>query len=331
MQNMDNKSRLYYVDFLKFLGLSLIVLAHVDPPQWVIMLRCFDVPLMVILSSLLAQKSYIKNKNIFNYYISRFKRLVLPTWIFLVIFFLIQYIISGELFDLRYYIDTFLLTRYGLGYVWIILIYLYSAILVPLFNKMEFNFKNSMLIIIIYIIYEICYYYKVGINYRFIETTFYYIIPYGLLTYIGFNYNKSTNKGKWVLTIVSMILFLLMGFYYYKVDGFFQIVQIAKYPARLYYLAYGIIVSILLLIICQKYNFKLFRNRIIIFISSHSMWIYLWHVLLIYIYKLLKLPQIWYLMFIIVYIGTILLVLIINKFIDIIEKKYQYSFWKYLR
>ena len=169
----DTNKRLYYIDFLKFLGLTGIIIAHVGAPDWLLMLRSFDVPLMVIISSLLAQKSFDKSngslKSISRYYISRIKRLVIPTWIFLLIYFIIKYIVTKEFLGIKYYAATFLLTRYGFGYVWIILIYLYSCMLIPVFNKMKFNWKNNLIVILIYIIYEVCYYFKLGIN---IESNF---------------------------------------------------------------------------------------------------------------------------------------------------------------
>ena len=57
---MSNNNRIAYVDFLKIIGLSCIILAHVNPPAWIMMLRSFDVPLMVIISSILAELSYSK-------------------------------------------------------------------------------------------------------------------------------------------------------------------------------------------------------------------------------------------------------------------------------
>ena len=46
-----------YIDFLKTLGLFCIILAHVNAPGFVMQLRNFDVPLMVILSGMLAATS----------------------------------------------------------------------------------------------------------------------------------------------------------------------------------------------------------------------------------------------------------------------------------
>ena len=154
------------MDFLKSIGLICVIIAHVNPPPFIMMLRGFDVPLMIILSALLAERSYNKRlvagSSIKTYYVSRFMRLVTPTWIFLALFFVAYAIMSGKFESIEYYLYSFGLTRYGIGYVWIILIYLYCAILVPLFDKISFTPLNSIIIIICYILYEICFYYSIG-------------------------------------------------------------------------------------------------------------------------------------------------------------------------
>lgn len=38
------------IDLLRFWGLSLIILAHVNPPGILFHIRCFDVPLMLFVS-----------------------------------------------------------------------------------------------------------------------------------------------------------------------------------------------------------------------------------------------------------------------------------------
>ena len=55
-----SSSRIAYIDFLKFVGLTGIIIAHVGSPDWMMMARSFDVPLMVILSSILGVNSYKK-------------------------------------------------------------------------------------------------------------------------------------------------------------------------------------------------------------------------------------------------------------------------------
>lgn len=77
-----------YLDFLKVIGILGIIFSHVEPPGIIIMARSFDVPLMVLISAILAKQSFEKtNRNAISYIIERVKRLVIPTWIFFDILF----------------------------------------------------------------------------------------------------------------------------------------------------------------------------------------------------------------------------------------------------
>lgn len=45
-------SREPYIDFMRSFGLLLLVIAHTNPADWILQLRCFDVPLMVVVSAM---------------------------------------------------------------------------------------------------------------------------------------------------------------------------------------------------------------------------------------------------------------------------------------
>lgn len=328
-------SRINYIDFLKFVGLTGIIIAHVGSPSWLMMLRSFDVPLMVILSAVLAEQSYKKFARegllVKDYYFSRIKRLVIPTWTFLGLYFVLFFIVEGELRGWRYYIASFCLTRYGIGYVWIILIYLYSALLIPLLNRMKLSTKGLIFTIVIYGLYEIAYYLKIGTDNRVLNTTIYYIVPYGVLTYLGYNYYQMKKRTRNLIVITSSLIFAVLLFYYWIINEAPQLVKIAKYPPRLYYLSYGIACSFGMLLLCEKYHFKILDNSLIRYISMHSMWIYLWHILVLSVYRIFRLPEVWYIKLFIVYGIAILIVFVVNKCLDLTERRIQIGFFKYLR
>lgn len=74
-----------YIDVLKVIGLLGIILAHVQPPEVLFQLRNFDVVLMILVSAYLGLQSK-KSEKLISYLIKRFKRLVIPTWIFISFF-----------------------------------------------------------------------------------------------------------------------------------------------------------------------------------------------------------------------------------------------------
>ena len=332
----QSPNRLYFLDFLKVIGLTGIMIAHAKAPDWLMMLRSFDVPLLVIISSILARISYDKYENhdfksACKFVFSRIKRLVIPTWIFLTIYFLLFWLFTGQLHNLSYYIASYCLTRYGIGFVWVILIYIYSAILVPIFSKLKISFWSIAIIATIYLLFEVGYYFQIGTTNKFIETTFYYIVPYGVLTFLGYNYKSFSTKTRYLITFISFFIFAMLGGYYWIVNNSPQIVQIAKYPPRLYYLSYGVFCSFALLILCEKHNFSIFMNPIIRFISNHSMWIYLWHIMILAVYNELRLPSYWMIKLFIVYCLALLVVHVINLILDLFDKKGTIKFFNYFR
>ncbi len=63
----------------------------------------------------------------------------------------------------------------------------------------------------------------------------------------------------------------------------------------------------------------------------HSMWIYLWHILALTAYEVLSPFSGWFIKYVAVYTIAILATLIINKILDLIEKKWSFFLFKYLR
>ena len=328
-------NRITYLDFLKFIGISCIIIAHVKPTAIVFTIRNFDVVLMVIISSLLAHNSYekyVQTGSWVNYITSRVKRLVIPTWIFMILYFIKCALLSGYFMEKEVYINSFLLTRYGIGYVWIILIYIYSAIMIPICYKVKnINIGTISAIIMLYVVYEVLYFYQIGIEYKFIETILYYFVPYGIVTFIGYNYYLLCKKHRFIIITTCMCLFVTMGLYYYNKLGSIQNIQISKYPPRIYYLSYGIAVSFILLEIFRSLDLKIYTNRIVCFVSKHSLWIYLWHILAIDIYNKFLFSSVWYIKFIGVYLIAITIVIIINIFLDKTKLDSKIKGLRYLR
>ena len=328
-------NRIKSIDFLKWIGLTGIILAHVGPPEWIMMLRNFDVPLMVILSGVLAQHSFNRfskdGKSVKGFFIHRAKRLVIPAWIFLVIYFGICFVLGEPGREISYYFYSFCFTRYGIGYVWIILIYLYGMILTPAIDNNKPSTKTIVFVLGIYCLYESAYFLGIGTENKFVDSTFYYIVPYGVITYIGYYYKTMAKSVKNLICALSWLFFILSASYYYIQHGGVQLVSIAKYPPRLYYLSYGLAWSSMLLWISEERDAKIYNNAFVEFVGSHTMWIYLWHILALKFYTTFHLPEVWFLKFAIVYTGSILFTLLVNEVLDFIEKKQKVFFLQYFR
>lgn len=331
---MDSK-RIGYIDFLKTVGLLLLILAHVDAPSFLLQFRCFDVPLMVILSGILAKKSYKRyqvrktNNKFLGYLWKRIVRLLIPTYIFLTLFFLIMFILGSHytIWDIVY---SYLLQsgNRGIGYVWIILVYLLCAIMVPYLYRIKITSPWVIIsLIFIYGIYELLIHYQIGMDNLFFYSVFYFAIPYGILTLIGLNYNELNQKQRFVIFLISALaFFMIMGFYIFK-DRAIKNIALFKYPPRIYFLSYGLFMSMLLIHIMSKKNHKIYNNIIVRQVSKSTLWIYLWHIFFINIFDRLGLFETWWTRFIMLVVLSCGLTIVQNAILDLLVKKKKYKSW----
>ena len=329
----SESKRLDYLDFLKTVGLLGIMLVHVEPPGWIVMLRNFDVCLMVIVSGILAGASYDRRRDrgALSFIVSRFRRIVFPTWMFLAVYFGLHLLLGGQVQPVEHYLASFMLTRYGIGYVWIMLIYLYGAVLIPLFARMGYSRRSWIAVACCYVAYELACHFRLGLDHKLVETTFYYLIPYGALTWLGCSRCAMSERTRALLPAAAAVAFAALCVYYRARTGAWQNVQVAKYPPRAYYLSYGVMWSFGLLWLCERHRLKLYGHPIVRYISGHSMWIYLWHILVMSVYDRLGLPAIWYVKFICVVPASMLTVYCVNLCLDLVEKKWRCPLFRYLR
>src|SRR3989339_290625 len=249
------KERDFPIDFLRTLGLFAIILAHVSPPALISQLRSFDVPLMVVISGYVFAITKPTSENTFKlipYVKNRFVRLAIPVWIFLSFFFILVFISSHVLnipfpFGGAKILSSYLLWN-GIGYVWIIRVFLMIAICGPLFIKKIEKFKNKLHIIaILYVSYEIIFllytkiYFKLNDNLNLILIgTLFYLIPYLLFfTYGTFFRQMKKNTTSSIILISTLLL---------KYINIFEKIKSIK------------------------------SRTLIHFIGSSTLWIYLWHI-----------------------------------------------------
>ncbi len=90
------------LDYLKCIALLGLVIAHVSTNEFLLQFRCFDVNLLVIISAMLGCRGFARSGtenrpiSIGRYYVKRFCRLVLPTWIFVTFYFLLNSVFAFQ-------------------------------------------------------------------------------------------------------------------------------------------------------------------------------------------------------------------------------------------
>lgn len=338
----NKKYRDYSIDIMRFIGLLGVILAHVGAPSELSVIREFDVTLMVFVmcgSYLLSNK----NENYLKYVRKRFNRLVVTCWKFLFIYYTCFYVFS-ILFhqSFHYSVDDIFFTVYTFdkfGGTWVIRVYFIIALVLPfaknIVKHIDSNKKEILFWIFIAVLY--CVYYLLFKYYN----DFAYennVIRYMIYTYIieafGWALCVFTSVKIWLgnakikyYLVASCILFLMAGYVFgYTTMGNY------KYPPQILYLSYGILISIILKIIfnikikngekiadivCNKFSF-------IVWMSVNSMWVYLWHLLYLSLFRFVleRIPVIdtWYVLYIIVIGFSVLTTICVNKVNNLLNK-----------
>lgn len=283
------------VDSMRIIGLYLIILAHVFPPETLFQLRSFDVPMMVFISGMAYYCAGKSDISIFPYVISRFQRLVFPVWAFLVLFFSIIFVFKISIFynflNLKTILTSFLLLN-GIGYVWIIRVFLIIAILSPFFVSIVKGksgmYATLISLLIICLSSALSF---VGINNEVVSHLLKDIIiptfTYGAIFMLGYKCLSMKRTEKTLTFIFFSVLFISMAAYTYLSKGIILGPQDFKYPPTLYFASYSIAMTyvtmgLLTLFLKNKSDLPYFLN----FISSNTIWIYLWHIPIVECFKI---------------------------------------------
>ncbi len=280
------------IDILRFIGLALIILAHSGVGGIFFQARNFDVPLMVLISGLSFQLAF-KSEPYSEYLIKRIMRLVLPVWIFLTFYFLISYLIdpNNSQLNSKTISESYLFLG-GIGYVWIIRVFLLVALIAPFIysisHKQPSNFKFMSIVAIVYISYELLYAFishqEGGIFSVFFEATVFYMLPYAVVFSIGLRLPLLARRGVFVFLGLMLLVFITLGYLYYNEEGKLIVTQLYKYPPRAYYLSYAIFVSLLAWIYIDSIILVLNKVKLlslIDFAGRNTIWMYLWHIPLV--------------------------------------------------
>lgn len=278
------------IDILRFIGLAMIILAHVSPPSWLFQIRNFDVPLMVLVSGVAFGLSY-KGEMYGSYLWKRIKRLVFPAWTFLSIYFLLMLIpgFPKDLPEINKILGSYFLLD-GIGYVWIIRVFLLVALVAPLVFKLHQKIPSSnayfLLIVLIYAIYEALVFiiapYLESEAGNYFESIILYTIPYIILFAIGLRMFSLSDKTVITTGLSLWLIFIVTCVVLYELNGRLVYTQSFKYPPQAYYLLYALAVSFTLWLLVEKTLPFLKKIPVLYpfveFIAQNSLWVYLWHI-----------------------------------------------------
>jgi len=217
----------------------------------------------------------------FKYILKRFKRLLVPYYIYLLIFLLMETTLGGKKMTGESLIGA-LFPWGGPDASWLVTLFLYLTLIVPLIDRL-FR-KNLFLLIIVFLLSfgSTVYFLFNGYgNYKQIMWLPWTSVVYFTLFFVNY---IAKSKRKIIFSAVSFFMaFLLLRTVLPMYDRSL-ILYNNKYPPNLYYLSYGFFWILIAYYIMSKNIFeKIKLESIIHFFSINSYSIYFIHNLVIYV------------------------------------------------
>ncbi|WP_339266761.1 acyltransferase [Paenibacillus sp. FSL R5-0470] len=278
------------IDILRAFCTLFIMLAHVDIPELLLNIRTFDVTVLILISGIsMGYESKKYNLTYGGYIWKRVQKLLIPTYmvittIFITIF-LFSLVLKKEfLWNFNQVFLSYALIPNGsaIGYGWIVRIFLMIALLQPILKLFNKKIKNNLLFLFIvflaFILNELLFMYDKSSPNIIISYLLIYLIPYGLVASIGL---RIAHDSKFVdmALIVSCITFLICQVLI-SINGNGFEPNFFKYPPKLYYITYGLLVGILSYKLLQKIQWNS-QSKFIVsvnWLSKNSFKVYLFHI-----------------------------------------------------
>ena len=316
------KSRDLYIDLLRFLGLSLIILAHINSPMGLHQFRCFDVPLMLFVSGLTASSS--RHYRYVDYVTNRTKRLIIPVWMFLAAYLPILYFVQFKFLPEQYLtgemiVRSFLLLDNSIGYVWIIRIFLIVMLATPFILKLNNRIENIRLFVFVIVaaVFALEGIHLIGVQCDkesvasfVVVDIIQYGIAYSIPFMLGVRCRNAEKKEQHKLLAFVIVVFTVSLVYYVFSYGLpIRITPNFKTPPHSYYIIYGCFVSVILWQMKTKIS-KWLTNKYFILLGQNTIWIYLWHMPFALVSN--RLSDSWVVRYIFVY-GTAILIFMIQR------------------
>lgn len=224
---MWKKKRDTTIDILRALALMGLVVAHVQPPDWMFQLRSFDVPMMVFLAGTSYSMSNAATIPYSKYVWHRFKRIIIPTWIFLLVFF----------FCFRHESQTTIILHFTLltnWFVWIMRVFFIISICAPIvLHILQRSHLSYGLILIISLLFNeiLCHHFTPpGTAPDAISTIVIMNVAYLIFFCIGYKIGGMSKQKIILIGIVAFCVYITMTLYYYLSTGHYVQTQEKKYP-----------------------------------------------------------------------------------------------------
>lgn len=307
------------LDIARTIGTLLIILAHVGAPKIINEIRCFDVVLLVFVSGYC-----IRMSNYGLYLWKRIKRLVFPAWVLLILLFCSTWaaciiVKKEQIYTIGKILKSFTFLNGGIGFIWIVRIYLGIALVAPIIIRVNRLIKNDIMVIAVAMLFIIVLSFIVKWSTPPDNSPLYYILEilaYALVAFLGYRCRQKTERNtklrkNFLLILISLCL--VSTFISIIIHGFNP--NEYKYPPQALYLFYGVLISgsIFLLLNHVIVSRENRLHKLITWFSTSSFDVYLAHIFVLSIINMLEgligIELLWLLKYILV-LGISLMIVV---------------------
>lgn len=291
------------IDALRTIALSCIVLAHVGLPQGpVFNARCFDVVCMVMVSAMSYSLTtrHIRNSHDYMSYVwKRARRLLIPTWSFLAVDFSLLLLLAsmgyGAPVTKKQILCSFLLLNDGgIGFVWIVRVYLILALIAPLAKLINDAIDDGLVFIIFIGTVVLAHLYLLWMEplpspalRMAYDSVILYASGYGIAYLIGMRHTRMQMPAR-----IATAVFAGLLFFAFLLHSHCASIQEYKYPPHPYYLSYGIFVTVALYALLDLPNMSWVTHSLFVrWLSVNSFWVYLWHIVGVQLLDRMPIPN----------------------------------------
>ncbi len=282
---MNNRNK--DIDILRFIGLSLIILAHVHAPYTIMQIRCFDVPLMLFVSGL-AYGNRETTASWRKFYLPRIKKLLIPAYLF-VFCDLAAFAFTNRLPETSILLKTLFLCDDGaVGCIWIFKVFLLIMLVTPILTKINRRMSYVSFLVLMFFLFLLQ-----GVLIwimQFVTTapwdaiyreTLPYLTGYAIPFLLGLRLRNSDKRQENITLLITTALFVTsFGLYYINHRAMVEPTPFYKYPPQSYFIIYGLFASAILWKLRNQLNF-LTKSKTFVFIGQNTTWIYIWHIVFV--------------------------------------------------
>lgn len=278
---LDRCQRDARIDMMRAIGTLFIILAHVRAPALLLTIRSFDVVMLVFISGM---SFSIHHEFQYRRYLwKRVRKLVLPMWILMTVVFIFagaaHWLLHWKmLYSPSQILSSYLFLSGGMGYVWIVRIYLLIAVVSPVLFRLASGIKKNGIFGLVVTAVALAAWFANLLN-RTLDSVFLedYIVSglaYSAVALCGMRFAVRLDFRN--MFLVSALLLFAICQLWICINGGGFCVNDHKFPPSVYYISYGVL--------CSAVFYKILPNRrikAVEWISRHSYDVYLYHIVVL--------------------------------------------------